>query len=170
MQNWKDLYLEHANIISAKAPTVQWIDLWHNQVNFLTEEHPFTTPAVFLSYRTLNTQDVGTKVQNVRVQVDVYLYYETFADTYNGAFNQDSALEFIDLMDAINAAFHGAQGDNFSSMRRLGFTPVDTGNAGNLYRISYECTLIDYSAQREYEDHEIKDMVIEKNDTPYQID
>ncbi|WP_166964642.1 hypothetical protein [Yeosuana marina] len=170
MQNWKDLYKEHATAISDTIPAIRWIDLWHNQVNFLTEEHPFPTPAIFLSYRTLRTEDVGNKVQKVNLQVDAYLYYETFADTYKDAFNQDSALEFIDLMDNINALFHGAEGENFSSMRRLGFAPVDTGNAGNLYRMSYECTLMDYSALKEFADHEINDITIEHDKTPYALD
>lgn len=170
MQNWKDLYKEHALLITDKIPEIRWVDLWHNQVNFLTEEHPFPTPSTFLSYRSLRTEDVGNKVQNVNLQVDIYLYYETFADTYKDAFNQDSALSFIDLMDKINALFHGAEGTNFSSMRRLGFAPVDTGNAGNLYRISFECTLMDYSALKVYDDHELDEIEITHDENPYQID
>lgn len=162
MQNWKDLYLEHAQLISTKLPEIEWFDLWHNQVNFLTEEHPFTTPAVFASYRTTNTDDLGEKVQKVNLQVDFYLYYETFADTFNGASNQESALEFIDLMDKLNAVFHGTSGTNYSEMRRINFAPVDTGNAGNLYRISYSCILIDYSAKKE--------CVEEQNDADIDID
>jgi len=169
MQNWKDLYKEHATLIADKVADIRWIDLWHNQVNFLTEEHPFPTPSVFLSYRTLNTQDAGNKVQKVNLQVDCYLYYETFADTYKDAFNQDSALDFINLMDLLNAALHGSEGTNYSSMRRLGFAPVDTGNAGNLYRISYECTLMDYSALKAYDDHELDELDIEPSDEPYQL-
>ncbi|MBV7268386.1 hypothetical protein [Winogradskyella luteola] len=170
MQNWKDLYLEHAELISDGIAAINWVDLWHNQVNFLTEEHPFATPAVFLSYRTLTTDDVGQKVQNVKAQVDVYLYYETFADTYKDAVNQESALEFIDLMDEIYKLLHGSKGENYSSMRRLGFAPMDTGNAGNLYRISYECILMDYSAIKQYTDHELEEIDVEHSDDPYEIE
>src|SRR5690606_2012527 len=95
MQNWEDLYLEHAQMITEKIPEVRWVDLWHNQVNFLTEEHPFPTPATFLSYRILKTKDVGNKVQEVTLQVDAYFYYEIFADTYVGGINQESALDFV---------------------------------------------------------------------------
>ncbi|WP_438710845.1 hypothetical protein ACSTS3_19600 [Aquimarina muelleri] len=147
MQNWKDLYQEHATAIENKMPEIEWFDLWHNQVNFLTEEHPFSTPALFVSYRTIGTEDIGEKVQKVNLQVDFYLYYETFLDTFKGAYNQQSALAFIDLMDKINATFHGTSGENYSEMRRINFAPVDTGNAGNLYRISYSCVLLDYSAK-----------------------
>ncbi|QQV91565.1 tail completion [Winogradskyella phage Peternella_1] len=170
MQNWKDLYLEHANMISAKTDAIEWIDLWHNQVNFLETEHPFPTPAVFLSYRTLQTNDVGQKVQNVNLQVDIYLFYETFADTYKDSFNQESALVFIDLMDEINNVFHGSAGENFSSMRRTGFAPMDTGNAGNLYRMSYTCQLMDYSATKDYDEHELDEIKIEKSEQPYLLD
>jgi hypothetical protein len=169
MQNWKDLYLEHAEMISQNLPEIKWIDLWHNQVNFLEEEYPFPAPATFLSYRILRTEDVGLKVQNVKLQVDIRLFYETFADTYKGSFNQDTALEFIDSLDKINALFHGSEGNNFSGMRRLGFSPEDTGNAGNLYLISYECTLIDYSATKTYVDHELDDIRVTHDDDPYDL-
>lgn len=169
MQNWKDLYLEHAEMIKADLAAVEWIDLWHNQVNFLEDEHPFNTPALFLSYRTVETDDVGQKVQNVKVQVDIRLFYETFADTYADAVNQESALQFLELMDGVHALFHGSSGANYSSMRRIGFAPEDTGNAGNLYRISFECTLMDYSAVKNYAEHEIDELDVQHADDPYII-
>lgn len=146
MQNWKDLYTELATLLADKLPAVQWIDLWHNQVNFLEEEHPFPTPALFLNFRLTEATDTGERVQNIRLQVDVYIYYETFADTYNGAWNQASALGFLDLLNDVHAILHGNSGANYSNMRRIGFNPIDTGNAGNLYMQSFECVLVDYAA------------------------
>lgn len=137
---------------------------------FLADEHPFPTPAAFLSYRTTAADDVGQKVQNMKLQIDIYLFYETFADTYKDSFNQDSALEFVELMDMLNALFHSTDGENYSSMRRLGFAPVDTGNAGNLYRISFECTLLDYSAKKHFIDHELDEISIVNTENPYQVD
>lgn len=99
MENWTNLYKELTEILQDKMPEILWIDLWHNQVNFLQDEHSFRTPAVFLSFRTLGTQDLGMLQQEINLQVDFYLFYETFADTYNGAFNQESALKFLRSMD-----------------------------------------------------------------------
>ncbi len=169
MQNWKDLYLEHAEMIKADLAAVEWIDLWHNQVNFLEDEHPFNTPAIFLSYRTIQTDDVGQKVQKGRWQVDIRIFYETFADTYVDAVNQESALQFLNIAQGIYALFHGSNGTNYSSMRHIGFAPEDTGNAGNLYRISFECTLMDYSAVRNYAEHEINEIDVQQADDPYII-
>jgi hypothetical protein len=163
MQNWKDLYLELCEKIAEKEQQwkeeakegkredfqeIRWFDLWHNQVYFLETEHPFPAPAVFLAFRGRQFKDTGDKVQDVTLQVDVYLFFETFTDTYFKGVNQESALSFIDSLDRINAILHGSEGENYSSMRRIGLFPVDTGSAGNLYQLVYECTLIDFSAQK----------------------
>ena len=148
MENWTNLYKELTEILQDKMPEILWIDLWH----FLQDEHPFRTPAVFLSFRTLGTQDLGMLQQEINLQVDFYLFYETFADTYNGAFNQESALEFLHSMDELHTTFHGLSGKNFSAMRRIGFAPEDTGGAGNLYRISFSCIMQDTGAMKEMEE------------------
>lgn len=168
MQNWKDLYTELATELKTKVPAIRWIDIWHNQVNFLEEEHPFPTPAVFLSFRITNTNDMGQKVQGVRLQVDAFLFYETFADTYHESFNQGSALGFLDMLNEVYAVLHGSSGTNYSNMRRIGFAPVDTGGAGNLYQQSFECTLVDYAAMKEYVDSTIDEMSVEPGGIPEQ--
>ena len=105
MEHWQDLYIELAERISEKLPEIQWIDLWHNQVGFLAEEHPFGTPAVFIGFRSAQINDIGELVQIVDLQVDFYLYYETFLDTFKGAYNQEGALEFTKSLDALLATF-----------------------------------------------------------------
>ena len=99
MEHWQDLYIELAERISEKLPEIQWIDLWHNQVGFLAEEHPFGTPAVFIGFRSAQINDIGELVQIVDLHVDFYLYYETFLDTFQGAYNQQGALEFTKSLD-----------------------------------------------------------------------
>ncbi|UGU15201.1 hypothetical protein LS482_16130 [Sinomicrobium kalidii] len=166
MQNWPDLYIELAEKISANMPDIRWVDLWHNQVNFLESEHPFPTPAIFLSFRVREINDVGLKVQNVILQMDAYLYYETFLDTFQGAYNQAGALEFLKAKDQLHALFHRTDGENYSSMRRVDFHPVDTGSAGNLYRVVFECALQDYSAAKSYQDGKFADVSINRGNIP----
>lgn len=165
MQNWKDLYIELAEKVS-QIPGIEWVDLWHNQVNFLEDEHPFPTPAVFLSFRTMIVEDARENMQIMRLQVEAYLFYETFADTYKGSVNQGSALDFLDLMNSIYAKLHGTTGENYSEMRRTGFNPVDTGSAGNLYQITFECNAVDLAAKPVYEEAGILDMKVLKELPP----
>lgn len=184
MDNWQNVYKELATKLSCdltdketeiysylntlvgyetKSP-IRWLDLWHNQVNFLSEELEFPTPAVFLSFRSGRINDLGEKVQEVVLQIDCYLFYETFAGTFTGSFNQEDALRFIGILDFINSRMHGTTGENYSHMRKIGFAPEDTGGAGNLYRITFECTIQDESATKSRQENEILGFEIEDDD------
>src|SRR5690625_4879776 len=164
MQNFKELYKELADKLNAHIPEVRWIDLWNSQVYNLETEHPFPTPAIFLAFRSNQIADLGNKVQNVNAQVDVFIFYETFLDTFKGAYNQQDALDFLDIMDKVNQVFHCSSGENYSSMRRVSYSPVDTGGSGNLWSITYNATLIDYSAHKEYEEGGFKDVDVQPFD------
>lgn len=183
MENWTSLYKEMAAILSADLTEeeqpfydwlntvigtevnspVKWIDLWHNQVSFLAEELEFPTPAIFLSFRSKDVTDLGEKVQQMSLQIDIYLFYETFSNTFTGSYNEDDALKFIGLLDFINARLHGTSGENYSSMRKIGFAPEDTGNAGNMYRITFECIVHDETAAKFIEDGSFTGLEIEDN-------
>lgn len=162
MQNWRDLYGELATKLTTAIPDLKWVDLWHNQINFLDDEHPFPTPAVFLGFRSQSIEDISDKVQKVKLQVDVYVFYESFLDTFEGAYNKDAALGFLDIFDGINKTLHGSDGDNYTSMRRIAFSPIDTGNSGNLYLATYSCELFDISAQPTWVDAGAEEMIIER--------
>lgn len=163
MQNFKELYKELADLLTAKIPAIQWVDLWNSQVYNLEGEHPFPAPAVFLAFRSSRMDDAGVKLQKVQMQVDVFLFYETFLDTFKGAYNQEEALAFLDIMDDINKELHGSSGASYSNMKRVSFSPVDTGGAGNLYSITYTCELMDYSASKEWGEGSFNDLQIDPN-------
>ena len=139
---WSEIYKEIAEKITANLPDVLWVDLWHEQVNYLTEELPFPTPAVFVSFNTQSTEDSSKLVQNCNLQVDLYLFYETFSDTYEGSLNQRSAVNFLDRLSELYALFHGKAGKHYSEMRRIDMSREESGGAGNLYRISFECLVL----------------------------
>ena len=76
---WTDCYKELVEIIRGKneflasipdeyselreqmenTPEIEHIDMWHEQVSFLDEEHPFPSPAVFIEFNTLGIEDEG---------------------------------------------------------------------------------------------------------------
>lgn len=172
MESWSNLYVEMAEILAAdlhekelekygnlntisgyedKSP-VRWIDIWNNQVNFLSEELEFPAPAVFFSYRTMEITDLGEKAQQIKLQIDCFYFYETFANSFQGSYNQEDAIRFLKIMDFINSRFHGTSGINYNSMRKIGFNPEDTGGTGSLYKIVFECIIRDDSASDEMEE------------------
>jgi hypothetical protein len=161
MKDLKNLYLEHEKRISDNIAEIKHIDLWSEQVSFMADEHPFKSPAVFFGYRVLATEDQGEKTQELRLQADVYLFYETFADTAKGSKKQQKALDFLDLLTKTNACFHASFGNYYSNMRRTGFNPVETGGAGILYVQRYELTMTDDSASVLYENMRFEQMGVE---------
>lgn len=146
LKGWDKLYKELALKINENIESIKWVDLWHNQVGFLVEEHPFPVPAVFFAFRILKVEDQSEKAQQIDLQIDVYYFYETFLDTYQGAFNQDDALDYLNNLSEIHRLFHGSSGDNYSEMRRTGLAAVDTGSSGNLYRQTFTCVTVDDAA------------------------
>jgi hypothetical protein len=155
MEAWTDLYKELAEEITTNLTDVAWVDLWHKQISFLTSELPFPTPAVFIAFKTLNIEDKGLLIQDCDTQIDFYLFYETFSDTYEGSYNQSSAIEFMRTLTDLHVLFHGTSGENYNEMRRVDLNNEDSDNAGNLYRISFACNIEDASAKK---DSELKDV------------
>lgn len=168
MEYWSDLYLELSKKITDNIPEVQWCDLWHEQVSYLTSELPFPTPAVFIAFNMLNADDKGLKGQICNTQIDFYLFYETFSDTYLGSVNQSGAMDFLKQLTELHKLFHGTSGDNFFEMRRVDMKREDSGDAGNLYRISFQCMVDDMSAMTEYNEQDVQDITISRYSMPAQ--
>lgn len=166
MQNFVALYKELADKLSNNIATLRWVDLWNSQVYNLENENPLPAPAIFLAFRSNDMQDIGVKVQKVKTQVDVFVYYETFFDTYRGAYNQDQALEYLNMLDKVNQLLHASQGESYSSMRRVSYSPIDTAGAVNLWNIVYECEIMDYSANKEYQEGQFEDLQLQGFDIP----
>lgn len=143
---WSELYQELAELIKSNLPQIQWVDLWHEQVSYLTEELPFPTPAIFLSFSMLDAEDRGLFIQDCNTQVDIFLFYETFSDSYLGSYNQESAFSYLNSLTEVHALLHGKSGQNYSQMRRVGMAREESGGSGNLYRISFQCIVNDSSA------------------------
>lgn len=154
MEAWTDIYKEIAEKITDNITEIKWVDLWHEQVSYLTTELPFPTPAVFIAFRMLEAVDEGLLVQHCNMQVDMYYFVEHFADTYTGSYNQESAMDFLRTLTDLYTLFHGKKGVNYYQMRRVDMVREDSGDAGNLYRISFQCIVPDVSAQLQY-NHQI---------------
>ncbi|MGQ1889119.1 hypothetical protein ACT29H_01625 [Thermophagus sp. OGC60D27] len=162
MEAWTDLYKELAEVIKTKTPEIEWIDLWLEQVSFLTDELPFQSPAVFISFNTMSCNDKGQLIQNCETQIEFYLFFETSSDTYVGSYNQDSAINFLRILTKLHTAFHGLCGNNFNTMRRVDMRREESGDAGNLYRISFASVLEDASAQAEYDQQSVNEVDLSK--------
>jgi hypothetical protein len=166
MTYWSELYKEIAGKITENLPDIRWVDLWHEQVSFLAEELPFPTPAVFIDFSTREAGDIGLLTQELLVQIDLRLFYETFSDSFDGSYNQAGALEFLDRLTELYALFHGKHGQHYSEMRRTDMSREESGGAGNLYRISFECLVSDYAAKLLFDEVQVPNREVQPENLP----
>ena len=145
----------------AALPDIQHVDLWHDQVDYLSEEHPFATPAVFFGFTTLSVADNGELMQTTDLQVDIYVYWETFSDTYKGAKMQEEALQYLDLLLMVGLMFHGRSGEHFHQMRRSGTFRQESGGSGNLYRLQFQTNVTEFSGLNLHNYVEVEDRDLE---------
>ena len=152
----------------AALPDIQHVDLWHDQVDYLSEEHPFPTPAVFFGFTTLNVADNGELMQTTDLQVDIYVFWETFNDTYKGAKMQEEALQYLDLLLMVGLMFHGRSGEHFHQMRRSGTFRQESGGSGNLYRMQFQTNINEFSGLNlhTYVRDESKEVEVQKGERP----
>ena len=68
----------------------------------------------------------------------------------------------LDTLTQRHQCFHGSSGDNYAEMSRTGLQPVDTGNAGNLYLMTFSCRLLDTSAAKQWDQARPNDLSIER--------
>jgi hypothetical protein len=163
MKSLENLYLEHEGMITNNLPDIKHVDLWKEQVSFLADELPFKSPAIFLSYRILDTIDAAGNGQILTLGIDIYYYYETLSNTHRSSKNQNKALGFLDMISKIHALFHGTDGENYSEMRRAGMSPVETGTSNLLYVQKFQCTADDDSAMTIFEETSVNEIDITKS-------
>ena len=164
LDGMEDLSPELASEL-ADVPDVRYIDLWHEQIDNLEGEHLFPTPAVFIGFNTLDISDID-------LQIDLYVFWESFSDTYNEAIMQEDALNYLNLLTVLGMMLHGKSGTHFGTLRRTHVGRVDSGGAGNLYRISFECKIRDYTTmeQSSQVDMKNKEISVSAGSIPEMID
>lgn len=141
------MYLELADLITGRVDEVEWLDLWSDQITYLDEQYAFPFPAVFLSFRTESMATLPDDIQTIDAYLELTVASHTLADSYEGSFNQETALAFMELLNALHVQLQGTSGNNFSALDRVGMVPVETGGNIIVYRMTYRMQLQDYSAQ-----------------------
>jgi hypothetical protein len=151
IQSFEEIYVELCEHIAINMPHINHQDLWHEQIGFLDEEHPWEGPAIFYEFRGVDVDELGDLAQHVDLQIDIYLYYETFLDTNHGSYNQSDALAYLKDLSNLNKYLHGYAGTSIDDIGRIGFSRVQTGGSGNLYRSTFVGRTRDHSAVKEFD-------------------
>ena len=97
-------------------------DLWNEQVEFIEDETPFDTPAVFIEFQTINWGDTMQKVQRGSLPLRLHIVTEWKGSTNDGSIYQEQALKRLDLVDGLASHLfnwrHDRDGVNIQRMQR----------------------------------------------------
>lgn len=84
-------------------------DLWNQQVEFLEQETPFNTPAVFVEFDPINWHTTGKNIQEAEITVKLHIVTPWYANTPANTpqAQRTQALEYLTIPSLVVAAMHG---------------------------------------------------------------
>ena len=118
-------------------PVFKHCDLWNRQVEFLEQETPFQTPAVFVEFADIQWRTDGQHIQDAGLTVRLHIVTPWYANTASNIQNADvraTALSYLDIPTVLFRQLHGQHGtvtDNSDPLR-----PIILGNFNALTRIA----------------------------------
>ena len=87
---------------------INTLDLWNEQIDQLTQQQPFLTPAVFVEFLPIIWTKLGKGVQRAETQIRLHIVSATLA-TVSSQY-KEQALYRLRLTKAVQAAFVGFNG------------------------------------------------------------
>lgn len=121
-------------------------DLWNEQVDFIEDETPFDTPAIFIEFKRINWSDTMQNMQRGTLPIRLHVVTEWKGSTNDGSIYQDAALERLDLVDNMAGhLFNWRASKGNTDIQRMQRTSSDTNhNHGELVEDieDYTCTAL----------------------------
>lgn len=106
-------------------PLFKHFDLWNQQVEFIEQETPFQTPAVFVEFLPLQWRTLGNRMQDADLTTRLHIVTEWHALTadYTPDEEQELALAYLDIVDSVVAALQGFSAPNTNTWMRTQTIP-----------------------------------------------
>lgn len=100
-------------------PRLKWVDKNRGQIQHLTTELVIPMPAILIAFPGTDYEYQGAGSQKGMAIVRITMLFESYADTFHGSVNQDTALEYLLYCDAVYECLENFYGDNFSALKRI---------------------------------------------------
>ncbi len=86
---------------------IKHIDLWNEQVEFIEQETPFATPAIFIEFLPFNWQTLGGNAQRCSPTIRFHIIQSYKGSEADGSIFRNDALERFTVLDAIDNHMKG---------------------------------------------------------------
>ncbi|GAB4129586.1 MAG: hypothetical protein Fur0027_14560 [Raineya sp.] len=141
-----------------------FVDIWNRQPERQSESHPLFLPAVFVGFKEASVQRSKNGVQNLLVNITLYVVQELYSDTYEQAESQSKALESFGFLERVYVALQDFGGENFSPLQRKSTRFDDNYSNVIVFEIDFE-TLYQDTSKKDADDR----ILIEPNLEPQRI-
>lgn len=113
--------------LKEQVPEVAHIDLWNQNVEYLEQESPFPTPAVFIEFAPIQwvrVQNPAYREEVVEADITLHLHVVTECrnPTYEGSPYREEGLRVFDLLDEIARALYQCNRYGFRRFERTAST------------------------------------------------
>lgn len=98
---------------------IKHFDIWNNNLQYIEETQPFDCPAVFLQFQPITWEPRSKGVRGADVSVTLHIITANRAPSAKEHGHEIKALEFFDLLDAINYNLYNLKGDFFRYLTSL---------------------------------------------------
>ena len=97
--------------------------MWNEQVDFVEDEEPFPTPAVFVEFRSINWSDTMQNIQRGTCPIRLHVVTEWKGSDSDGSLQQEDALKRLEIVDGMasllfNWSCKDESGVNIQRMQR----------------------------------------------------
>ena len=116
-----------------------WIDIWKAQLDRGSNSYPHGFPCAFVSINTINYEDITRNVKEGRVIIDVYLFFNTHGDTFEGASDKAETFAIIDIVERTGEAIHWIEeGETIREITQISEDDLTTRYNRPAYKLSFE--------------------------------
>jgi len=90
-----------------EQPVIKHFDIWNNNIEYIDEEQPFNTPAVFVEFQPIEWRHMGGGMREAAVNIVLHVITQHNMPTASGLLPYSAeAFDFFELLTAINACLH----------------------------------------------------------------
>lgn len=128
-------------------PIIKHIDLWNEQVEFIEQETPFDTPAIFIEFLEMKWVTLGGNAQKSNPTIRFHIVQKYEGSCSNISIFREKALERFTILDELDkhmASFMQKEGDKIISLWQRSTSSTNHNHDELIEDITdYTCTLYD---------------------------
>lgn len=130
-------------------PGLQWFDKQMGQFDSPELSYAVPLPVVLLEYGQFTWTTIGQNQQKGEGTLRFYIYFENYANSFDGSLNQDMALCFWEFTEMVHLALQGfGIKDKMSALERIGDAEDIAQDMVITSVMEYSATIYDNSTDR----------------------